>query len=86
MLHCCTRLAQSGKVEEKFMCTSRRHVGEWPLILGLGIRRFELTARSLYLSEESPLYELKRGLVEPQSRTDRFGEEMMLLPLPRIER
>ena len=42
MLHHWTRLAQCGKVKEKlFICTSRRRVGEWSLILGLGIRRFE---------------------------------------------
>jgi len=79
MLHRWTRLTQCGKVKVKlFMCTSLRHVGEWPLILGLGNRPVEFAARSLYLSGKNPLYELMRGLVESQSRTERFGEEMML--------
>jgi len=60
------------------MCTSRRYVGEWPLILGIGNRRVEFAALSLYLFGKNPLYELKRGLVDCQNRTERFGEEMML--------
>ena len=68
MPHRWTRLKQCGKVKVKLcMCMSRRHVGEWPFILGVGNRQVEFAALSLYLSGKNPLYELKRAWLSPKA-------------------